>query len=364
MLRWTNEQRAFAVKAFYKNADSAVGAQRAFRREFNLLPRDPVPSANAINLWVRNFEETASATKKRGGSERTARTPENVNRVREALTRSPRKSAKRHSIELGLSDRTTRRILKNDLHFHPFKIQVVQALKPQHYISRVQFCQQLLNLIDQDGQLVHNLWMSDEAHFHLSGYVNKQNFRFWSDNNPRNLHEKPLHSQKVTVWCAMSSQGVVGPYFFESENGSTLTVNSERYAEMLVNFAFPALDEHVNDRTLFQQDGATSHTANISMDLLRLAFPGRLISRNGDIPWPACSPDLTAPDFFLWGYLKLKVFEANPPRTRDELKERIQQEINNIPLDMLRRVMGAFTKRLEECVRNEGRHLTDIVFKK
>lgn len=52
-------------------------------------------------------------------------TPENVNRVREAFARSPWKSAKRHGIELGLSDGTSRTILKNDLHYHPFKVQVV-----------------------------------------------------------------------------------------------------------------------------------------------------------------------------------------------------------------------------------------------
>ena len=53
--------------------------------------------------------------------------------------------------------------------------------------------------------------------------VNKQNFRYWSQNNPRELHQRPLHSPKVTVWCAMGSFGVWGPYFFEEE-GSTMTV--------------------------------------------------------------------------------------------------------------------------------------------
>lgn len=365
MLRWTSEQRVFAVKAYYKNADSVVGAQRALRREFDLSPRDPVPSANAINIWVRNFEATASTTKKRGGSVKTARTPENVNRVRDALARSPRKSAMRHSLELGLSDRTVRRILKSDLNFHPYKIQVVQALQPQDFNRRVHFCQQMLDVIgrNENDEQVHNLWMSDEAHFHLSGFINKHNFRYWSDNNPRSLHATPLHSQKVTVWCAISSKGIIGPYFFEGCNGETVTVNTERYSDMLVTFALPALDEYVNENTLFQQDGATSHTANISMDLLRLAFPGRLISRNGDIPWPARSPDLTAPDFFLWGYLKSKVFEVNPPRNKEDLKARIRQEIDNIPLDMLRRVMGSFCNRLQECVRRQGRHLTDTIFK-
>lgn len=79
---------------------------------------------------------------------------------------------------------------------------------------------------------------------------------------------------------------------------------------------FSALDDFVtDDNALFRQDGATSHTSRISMDLLRLAFPDRLISRNGDIPWPARSPDLTSPDFFLWDFLKSKVFHSSPPRT-------------------------------------------------
>jgi len=43
--------------------------------------------------------------------------------------------------------------------------------------------------------------MSDEAHFELSGCVNKQNMQYWSEANPYNLHLKALHSQKVNmVW--------------------------------------------------------------------------------------------------------------------------------------------------------------------
>jgi hypothetical protein len=71
--------------------------------------------------------------------------------------------------------------------------------------------------------------MSDESHFEMSGCVNKKNMRYWSDNNPRQLHEKPLHSRKVTVWCGVSAFGIVGPYFFEDENGLAVAVTSERY---------------------------------------------------------------------------------------------------------------------------------------
>jgi len=69
------------------------------------------------------------------------------------------------------------------------------------------------------------LMMSDEAHFHLDGYVNKQNCRFWAAENPRELHQRPLHTAKVSVWCGFSKVGIVGPYFFEEE-GAAVTVTS------------------------------------------------------------------------------------------------------------------------------------------
>jgi hypothetical protein len=71
------------------------------------------------------------------------------------------------------------------------------------------------------------------------------------------------------------------------------------------------------------------------MNAVNALFPGRVISRNRDIPWPPHSPDLTACDFFLWGYLKTKVFEADPPGTIPALKQRIQNEIAPIPVNML-----------------------------
>ena len=41
--------------------------------------------------------------------------------------------------------------------------------------------------------------MSDEAHFHLGGYVNKQNCRIWGSENPKLFIEKTLYPQNVTV---------------------------------------------------------------------------------------------------------------------------------------------------------------------
>ena len=119
---------------------------------------------------------------------------------------------------------------------------------------------------------------------------------------------------------------------------------------MLQNFFTPKLARFpVNENTLFQQDGATSHTARMSMNAVKALFPNRVVSRNGDIPWPPRSPDLTPCDYFLWGYLKTKVFETKP-RTIADLKQWIQDEVAAIPVEMLQEVMNSFRSRLEECV--------------
>ena len=60
--------------------------------------------------------------------------------------------------------------------------------------------------------------------------INSKNNIFWGDSKPDLVEIKSLHSKKVTVWCALSSSGIIGPYFFE-ENGKPLTINTERYFE-------------------------------------------------------------------------------------------------------------------------------------
>ncbi|GFV61407.1 uncharacterized protein TNCV_446231 [Trichonephila clavipes] len=79
---------------------------------------------------------------------------------------------------------------------------------------------------------------SDEAHFSLNGYVNKQNCRIWSEANPQVYVEPPLHPEKLTVWCALWAGGTIGPYFFKNDESHNVTVNGDRYRAMITNFSF------------------------------------------------------------------------------------------------------------------------------
>jgi hypothetical protein len=141
--------------------------------------------------------------------------------------------------------------------------------------------------------------MSDEAQFDLNGNVNKQNCRIWGDKNPQQYREKPLHDKRVTVWCGICSDCIIGPFFFEGSRGEAISVNGDRYRNMINTFLRSEIENNGLEEHWFQQDGATTHTARLTIDLLNQMFPGRLVSKNGDFDWPPRSPDLTPPDFFV-----------------------------------------------------------------
>jgi hypothetical protein len=92
--------------------------------------------------------------------------------------------------------------------------------------------------------------------------------------------------------------------------------------------------------------------------MLNDIFGDRVIT---DPLWPPRSPDLTPPDFFLWGYLKGKVFCHLRPHTLDDLRERVESVIERITEDMLERVADNLMLRATACVLIDGAHLDTVV---
>lgn len=104
----------------------------------------------------------------------------------------------------------------------------------------------------------------------------------------------------------------------------------------------------------FQQDGAPAHYAVLVRQYLDLVFPNRWIGRLGTIAWPPRSPDLTLLDFFLWGFLKDRVFRTLPG-TIQEMENRILANCLIPDADMFDRVRQSFEKRLFLCMHEEGK---------
>jgi hypothetical protein len=106
-----------------------------------------------------------------------------------------------------------------------------------------------------------------------------------------------------------------------------------------------------------QQDGATSHTANSTTEMLKQFFDDRIISKN---LWPLRSPDLTPPDYFLWGYLKQAVY-SNRPQTIENLKQNIEVAISNISQETLKKVMRNMVTRVNTCYAENGGHFQNLL---
>jgi hypothetical protein len=123
-----------------------------------------------------------STLKKLRGRPRTVRTQENVEAVRASIQQLPKHSACKHAMALGISSWSLRRILHADLKMHPYKMYAQELSKRDHANCRAISAENL-----EQVPTAAIILSSDEAHSHISGATNKQNFRYWGKRNPREL---------------------------------------------------------------------------------------------------------------------------------------------------------------------------------
>lgn len=174
----------------------------------------------------------------------------------------------------------------------------------------MQFCQWAQQMIRNDPAFFRYVMFSDEATFKNNGELNRHNCHYWLDTNPhwhRQIDNQ--HRWSINVWCGIINGYLIGPYFFE-EN-----VNGENFLALLRD-ELPVLLEEVDLytrlRMWIQLDGAAPHYSRHVRAYLNTHFNGKWIGRGGHVAWPARSPDITSPDFYLWGYLKNVTYEYQP----------------------------------------------------
>ena len=354
------QERIFIIKQFFESG-SVVTVQRNFVREFNCKHRKK-PSRSVVVRLVKKFEQTGSVWDNRvaAGAKRTVRTKEVEKKARKLVKENPRTTITLLAQRLGVSWSTTYRILTRDIRLFPYKVQVVQKLTSVNKEKRLHFAKEFSQFLATKPRSLNEIWFTDECHFWLNGYVNKQNMRLWSETNLNAIEEKPLHPEKVTVWAAISSHGIIGPCFIRE------TVNSDNYHTLLTESVIPELENRGHlKKAIFQQDGAKLHTSDENLLLLRNVFKKREISNhfpnlfNCGWNWPPYSPDLNPCDYFLWGYLKDRVY-VNNPTTCDDLEMEILQVMRDIPSNIYNLVLRNFVTRLEQVVEVDGGHFENI----
>lgn len=342
--RLTLSQRLFILEEYLSSRSYAKTIDK-----FKLKYADhPAPNKTSIFRLVKKFRTEFTLKDAERKPRPSVLTPENLEKVRTKFQQNRSVSLRKASAQLGLSRMSIQRATKK-LNLKPYRVTIHQELKFQDCPKREFFSQWLINFAKDNQAVFDNVFFSDEAWFYLDGFINSQTYRVWSTENPHAYREKGLHPKKVGVWCAISRKRIVGPIFFEG------IINSEVYARIIQDFV--ALLEPDERYCWFQQDGARCHTSNETMAYLKTFFDDRLISKG---LWPPRSPDLTPLDFYLWGYLKEKIFRF-PPVSIEGLKSRIESEIHAINQTTLKKVFRSLMRRALTCKHQMGGHIQHLL---
>lgn len=136
--------------------------------------------------------------------------------------------------EAGGSVTSVWRILRRHK-FHPYGVKLTQALKETDYWKHQDFCE-LMDHSIRDPNFLRNICFTDESTFHLNGYVNRHNCRYWCEENPNEYLEAHTQTpQKLNVWAGILGDEIIGPFIIDGD------LDGPKYVLLLLNQIVPAM---------------------------------------------------------------------------------------------------------------------------
>jgi transposase len=295
---------------------------------------------------VKRLTETGSVDDKpRTGRPRTVRTKRLVKVVRERIRRNCQLSGREIAKGLKVNRESIRQVIKDDLHFKPYRKRKVHGLSANQRVAREVRSKRLLRR--HAAQTVANIVFSDEKLFVVEESFNPQNNRVYG----LSIEAIPEHLRTVQrfqkpgslmVWGAMSKMGKC-PLVFVDKG---VKINAKYYQEeILERYMKPWANRiHGDANWCFQQDSAPAHSARTTQAWLTTNCPS-FISKDD---WPPSSPDLNPLDYSIWGVLEAKV-NAYPHRSIESLKNKLIKEWKALSMDVVRAAIDTWRKRLTLC---------------
>ena len=356
---FTLEQRVFMVLQYSKTRSPSEVIQQ-FQLRF---PNTRRPSRNTpIKLYKKYQQEGTSSNlhKKYCGRPRSARSPVNIDAVRRALENNPRISTRRNPIP-DITRSSFNRITRLDLRWHPYVMERRHALRPEDLRRRLQFCQWL---VGRPEGFLSDVLIGDEATFLLNEKVNTHNIRLYAPkgNPPQDFsYDRVSRRGKLVVWVGLMGNGlIIGPVIIRQYMNAQKyldVINDAVGPELLANPRYQQNADGSISRVWWIQDGASCHRTRAVRERLTALFPDRVVGIGHAVEYPPRSPDLTPLDFFLWGYIKSKVY-TTPPADIEELERRIRVEIAALRRsDLPGRTVEAMRSRAARCIAVGGRHV-------
>lgn len=205
-MRYTVDQRQFIVTEFFKNNENMNAVKPLFTQRFGIPPPKKENMMAMVTKW-NDYGTVHNRIKGVSGRHVETTGPENIQIVENEFKQYPNQSINRASQIINISTASIHRILNRKLKWHPYKTQVKHDIPQRCVRPRVVEAGCLLDAIDNDPDLIDNIWFTDESHFELTPAVNKQNNRHWAPVQPHVIVSRPLHPEVVHVWGAVSSYG-------------------------------------------------------------------------------------------------------------------------------------------------------------
>ena len=268
--------------------------------------------------------------------------------ILELVDGNPNLSIRQISDMVRTSTFTVWQVLQREA-LHPYHYTRVQALQPQDYERRVNFCRWMLETIAENPRILDRLLFTDECNFGRNGTVNLRNLHYWSIQNPRLA--RPVYYQRrfsVNIWVGIMGERLVGPFILPDR------LNGNLYLQFLRNEIEDFRDNlplNLYQNMWFMHDGAPPHFERHVVNYLNVEYNNQWIGRNGPVAWPARSPDLNPLDFYFWGHMRTLIY-GTIPENRDDLVNRIMNSANQIRNDphILQSVQQNVIRRLNLCI--------------
>ncbi|CAF1229661.1 unnamed protein product [Rotaria sordida] len=200
------------------------------------------------------------------------------------------------------------------------------------------------------------MMFTDEKIFTQNCYYNPKSDVIWADNrsdaNERGgLHAVKKYSVNVMVGLGVTWYGLTRPYFFEK--GERL--NGQSYTDQLLPFYKKEGDRLFQQKKWgFQQDGASSHTDQISQNWCKENFEFFIPKER----WPPNSPELNPLDYSIWTNISNHI-EYHKVKTVNDLRREVEKAIKKIDINYVRDVINVFLRRVRSVEEHDGELIID-----
>ena len=228
----TQQEKAPCVSWFIETK-SVIQAQRNFTRKCGKKPS----ARSTIRAWHEKFMETGSVLQRKGAGR--PQISEEIESVRVTYTRSPKKSIRRACTQLQIPRSSIHKVLHKNLRLYAYKVQLLQAIKPEDKPQRKEFAVTMLDRLDSDPGFLKRVCFSDESTFYVSGLINRHNSRIWGSQNPHETFELERDSPKLNVWCGIMHDKIICPFFFAEK-----LITAQIYLDLLTEYVSPQLEQY------------------------------------------------------------------------------------------------------------------------